>query len=55
MTSNPFLAAISLWQNYTSGWLRAWNEFFRYPTAITGEIRFIRLIVFMQREKRPRP
>jgi len=40
MTSNPFLAAISLWQNYTSAWFRVWNEFLRYPTAITEEIGF---------------
>jgi hypothetical protein len=32
MTSNPFQAAISLWQNYMSAWFRVWNEFFRYPT-----------------------
>ena len=55
ITSNPFLAAISLWQNYTNAWFRVWNEFFRYPTAITGEISFFRLNVFMQREERPRP
>jgi len=55
MTSNPFQAAITLWQNYTNAWLRVWNEFFKYPTAITGEISFFRLSVFMQREERPRP
>jgi len=55
MTSNPFHAAISLWQNYTNAWFQVWNEFFRYPTAITGEISFFRLNVFMQREERPRP
>src|SRR5215469_12819559 len=48
MTSNPFQAAISLWQNYTSAWFRVWNEFLRYPTAITGEIGFFRLNVFVQ-------
>jgi len=55
VTSNPFLAAISLWQNYASAWFRVWNEFLRYPTAITGEIGFFRLNIFMQREERPRP
>ena len=55
MTSNPFQAAITLWQNYTNAWFRVWNEFFKYPTAITGEISFFRLSVFMQREERPRP
>ena len=55
MTSNPFQAAITLWQNYTNAWFRVWNEFFKYPTAITGEIGFFRLSVFMQREERPRP
>jgi hypothetical protein len=49
MTSNPFLATMSLRQNYTSAWFRVWNEFLRYPTAITGEIGFFRLNVFMQR------
>jgi hypothetical protein len=51
MTSNPFHAAISLWQNYTSAWLRVWNEFFRYPTAITGEIGFFRLAAYLCKEK----
>ncbi len=37
ITTNPFLATMSLWQSYTSAWFRACNEFFRYPTAITGE------------------
>ena len=55
MTSNPFLAAITLWQSYTNAWFRVWNKFFKYPTAITGEIGFFRLNVFMQREERPRP
>jgi hypothetical protein len=55
MTSNPFQAAITLWQNYTNAWFRVWNEFFKYPTAITGEIGFFRLSVFMQGEERPRP
>ena len=55
MTSNPFQAAITLWQNYTNAWFRVWNEFFKYPTAITGEIGFFRLSVFMQREERPGP
>jgi len=55
MTSNPFQAAITLWQNYTNAWFRVWNEFFKYPTAITGEIGLFRLSVFMQREERPRP
>src|SRR5215471_15025522 len=40
MTSDPFQAAITLWQNYTSAWFRVWNEFFKYPTAITGEMGF---------------
>jgi len=50
MTSNPFQAAITLWQNYTNAWFRVWNEFFTCPTAITGEIGLFRLSVFMQRE-----
>jgi hypothetical protein len=50
MTSNPFQAAISLWQNYMSAWFRVWNEFFTYPTTIIGEIGFFRLHVFTQRE-----
>ena len=29
ITSNPFLAAISLWRNYTSAWFRVWNELLR--------------------------
>jgi len=49
MTSNPFQAAINLWQNYTNAWFRVWNEFFKYPTAITGEIGFFRLSVFVKR------
>src|SRR5215470_6470356 len=49
MTSNPFQAAITLWQNYTNAWFRVWNEFFKYPTAITGEIGFFRLSVFVKR------
>jgi len=52
MTSNPFQAAITLWQNYANAWFRVWNEFFKYPT---GEISFFRLSVFMQREERQRP
>jgi hypothetical protein len=55
MTSNPFQAAISLWQNYMSAWFRVWNEFFTYPTTITGEIGFFRLNVFIQREEVSRP
>jgi hypothetical protein len=55
MTSNPFQAAISLWQNCMSAWFRVWNEFFRYPTPITGEIGFFRLNVFIQREEVSRP
>jgi hypothetical protein len=51
MTSNPFQAAISLWQNYMSAWFRVWNEFFRYPTTLQGEIGFFRLNVFIQREE----
>src|SRR5215467_8425833 len=51
MTSNPFQAAITLWQNYTNSWFRVWNEFFKYPTAITGAIGFFRLSIFMH----PRP
>ena len=47
MASNPFQAAISLWQNYTSAWFRVWNEFLN-PTTITGEIDFFRLNVFIQ-------
>jgi hypothetical protein len=49
MTSNPFQAAISLWQNYMSSWFRVWNEFFTYPRTITGEIGYFRLDVFIQR------
>jgi hypothetical protein len=26
MTSNPFQAAISLWQNYMSAWFRVWRN-----------------------------
>ena len=55
MTSNPFQAAISLWQNCMTAWFRVWNEFFRYPTPITGEIGFFRLNVFIQREEVSRP
>jgi len=55
MTSNPFQAAITLWQNYANAWFRVWNESFKHPTAITGEIGFFRLNVFMQREERHRP
>ena len=55
MTSNPFQAAISLWQNYMSAWFRVWNEFFRYPAPITGQIGFFRLNVFIQREEVSRP
>ncbi len=47
MISNPF-QAISLWQNYMNAWFRVWNEFFTYPTTITGEIGFFRLDVFIQ-------
>ena len=31
MTTNPFLATMSLWQRYISAWFRVWNVFFRYP------------------------
>ena len=55
MTSDPFQAAITLWQNYTNAYFQVCNEFFKYPTAITGEIGFFRLSVFMQREERQRP
>ncbi len=55
MTSNPFQAAISLWQNYMRAWFRIWYEFFTYPTTITGEIGFFRLNVFIQREGVLRP
>ncbi len=53
MTSNPFQAAISLWQNYMSAWFRVWNEFFRYPTPtpITGEIGFS-VLTYLYKEKR---
>ncbi len=55
MTSNPFQATISLWQNYMSALFRVWNEFFTYPRTITGEIGFFRLNVFIQREEVSRP
>ena len=51
ITTNPFLALMSLWQSYISAWFRVCNEFFRYPTAITGEICFFRLNVLTQREE----
>jgi hypothetical protein len=50
MTSNPFQAAITLWQNYTNAWFRVWNEFFKYPTAITGEIGFS-VLAYLCKEK----
>jgi hypothetical protein len=51
MTTNPFLATMSLWQSYISAWFRVCNEFFRYPTAITGEICFFRLNVKIRSEE----
>jgi hypothetical protein len=50
ITSNPFQAAISLWQNYMSAWFRVWNAF---PTTITGEVGFF--LLFIQREGVSRP
>ena len=49
MASNPFQAAISLWQNYTSAWFRVWNEFLN-PTTITGEIDFS-VLTYLYKEK----
>lgn len=49
MTTNPFLATMSLWQNFFNAWFRMYNEFFRYP-AITGETWFLSLSVFVQRK-----
>jgi hypothetical protein len=37
ITTNPLLTTMSLWQSYISAWFRVCNEFFRYPTGITGE------------------
>jgi hypothetical protein len=50
ITTNPFLATMSLWQSYIGAWFRVCNEFFRYPTAITGETWFLHLSVLMQKE-----
>ena len=39
ITTNPFLATISLWQNFLNAWLRMCNEFFRYPAISPPVIR----------------
>jgi hypothetical protein len=39
MTTNPFLATMSLWQNFFIAWLRMCNEFFRYPAISPTTIR----------------
>jgi hypothetical protein len=49
ITTNPFLATTSLWQNFFNAWLRMCNEFFKYP-AISGETWFLSLSVFVQRK-----
>ena len=49
ITTNPFLATMSLWQDFFIAWLRMCNEFFRYP-AISGETWFLNLSVFVQRK-----
>jgi len=49
IATNPFLATMSLWQNFFNAWLRMCNEFFRYP-AISGETWSLSLSVFMQRK-----
>jgi hypothetical protein len=49
ITTNPFLATMSLWQNFFNAWLRMCNEFFKYP-AISGETWFLSFSVFVQRK-----
>ena len=39
ITTNPFLATISLWQKFFDAWLRMCNEFFRYPAISPPVIR----------------
>jgi hypothetical protein len=39
ITTNPFLATMSLWQNFFIAWLRMCNEFFRYPAISPPIIR----------------
>ncbi|MGA9150595.1 MAG: hypothetical protein WBZ36_08455 [Candidatus Nitrosopolaris sp.] len=39
LTTNPFLATMSLWQNFFIAWLRMCNEFFRYPAISPTTIR----------------
>lgn len=39
ITTNPFLATMSLWQNFFIAWLRMCNEFFRYPAISPTTIR----------------
>ena len=39
VTTNPFLATMSLWQNFFNAWLRMCNEFFRYPAISPPVIR----------------
>jgi hypothetical protein len=49
ITTNPFLATMSLWQNFFIAWLRMCNEIFRYP-AISGETWFLSFNVFVQKK-----
>jgi hypothetical protein len=49
ISTNPFIATISLWQNFFNAWFRMSNEFFRYP-SISGETWFLNLSVFVQRK-----
>jgi hypothetical protein len=49
ITTNPFLATMSLWQNFFNAWLRMCDEFFRYPVT-SGETWFLSLSVFVQRK-----
>jgi len=46
---HPFLATMSLWQNFFNAWLRMCNEFFRYPVT-SGETWFLSLSIFVQRK-----